>query len=207
MFKRMLGLIKVKWKAAVIALLLLFSPLISFYACKLSVMGCVKLEESRDARGFYDEYYCSFDELAGGLCDNRYDDRSIAWRIEEKYGLILPDEAELIYARSHSYWQSSETFFVFRLCPREIAGYSSGMNELDVIKLITNNKYRYEYSGAVSLCAESIEEETLQRAPKYDGDDHEFIFCCSANIRFSCGLYCTRADPDEMIFALSYIRG
>lgn len=198
--ERILDVINERWKEAVVALLVLSFPFTAFYACKIAVIGCVKIEEVRDKLGCHDKYYQSFDEL------DTYsgDVRSAAERLEANYGLILPESAELIYARDHGFWNSSETFFMFRLCPREIEGYREGMDENDVLGLITNDKYARINGFEVEINAKTVERETLPGTPMYGGTNYEFRFMRKGDIRFMCDLYCTEADPNEMIFALAY---
>ncbi|MBR5948967.1 MAG: hypothetical protein IKZ82_10055 [Clostridia bacterium] len=249
LLKRILDFIKEWWRSALVALLVLTFPLTSCYACGLAFAACIKIEEEREARGAYDEVHHSFDEMF----KSRYSHMTIADCLRSYYGLSLPESAEFIYGRKHSFWRSSETFFMFRLRPRDIEGYSEGMTARQIMRLIADESFDYSdfdgdwyRSGYVSrhtayvmgcdgyydpapdavnpeypvwvpslhtvrdserympvngTAASALERETMNKAPKYDGEELCFYHYASSSQAFWCRLYCTKADENEMVFA------
>lgn len=213
-----------------------------------TVASCVY--DSREARGLNDHTYSSFDEYF----EERYAHQSIAFRLEHDYGLTLPESAEFLYGRKHSYLRGSEYFFMFRIVPRELPGYSEGLEADSLMRMIADDDYDFSFVDAecaeggfvsaeeafelgyiqsydpddrklmwipsrspwpcgywdspyepdLGLGAREIEEETMGRAAKYEGEDIRFHHSAPSSHAFRCTLYSTRCTPEEMVFAISY---
>lgn len=210
-----------------------------------TVASCVY--DSREARGLNDHTYSSFDEYF----EERYAHQSIAFRLQRDYGLTLPENAEFLYGRKHSYLRGSEYFFMFRIVPRELPGYSEGMEACSIMRMIADEEYDFSrvdeecaaggfvrqeeafelgyiqsydpldrslmwlpssepwywdqpYEPDLGLGAREIEEETMGREAKYEGEDIRFHHSAPSSHAFRCTLYSTRCTPEEMVFAISY---
>ena len=60
------------------------------------------------------------------------------------------------------------------------------------------------YEPDSGLGAREIEEETMGREAKYEGEDIRFHHSAPSSHAFRCTLYSTRCTPEEMVFAVSY---